>query len=82
MALVGWIIQNISHDISLYLPVHVWLPFQVLDVVAQGAFGNVLKVRKEEDKRLYAMKVTTLKKKSYENILTLPMLMLLLSQRC
>jgi hypothetical protein len=29
----------------------------VVEVIAQGAFGNVLKVQREDDKRFYAMKV-------------------------
>ncbi|XP_064620127.1 serine/threonine-protein kinase S6KL-like isoform X2 [Lineus longissimus] len=33
--------------------------FEVLDVIARGAFGNVLKVRREDDKKLYAVKVLT-----------------------
>ena len=33
------------------------LCFQVLDVIARGAYGNVLKVRREDDKKLYAVKV-------------------------
>ncbi|XP_074643280.1 serine/threonine-protein kinase S6KL-like isoform X2 [Tubulanus polymorphus] len=31
--------------------------FEVLDVIARGAFGNVLKVRREDDKVIYAVKV-------------------------
>lgn len=33
------------------------LDFEVLDVIGSGAFGNVLKVRFEDDKKVYAMKV-------------------------
>ena len=33
------------------------LLFQVLEMIAKGAFGNVLKVRHVEDKTIYAMKV-------------------------
>ena len=35
----------------------VWLT-QVVEVIAQGAFGNVLKVQREDDKQFYAMKVS------------------------
>ncbi|XP_025091470.1 uncharacterized serine/threonine-protein kinase SgK494-like [Pomacea canaliculata] len=31
--------------------------FEVVEVIAQGAFGNVLKVQREDDKQFYAMKV-------------------------
>ena len=31
---------------------------QVVEVIAQGAFGNVLKVQREDDKQFYAMKVS------------------------
>lgn len=31
--------------------------FEVVEVIAQGAFGNVLKVQREDDKLFYAMKV-------------------------
>ena len=34
-----------------------WLA-QVVEVIAQGAFGNVLKVQREDDKQFYAMKVS------------------------
>lgn len=30
---------------------------QVIGVIAKGAFGNVLKVRREDEKAIYAMKV-------------------------
>ncbi|XP_076452564.1 ribosomal protein S6 kinase-related protein-like [Babylonia areolata] len=33
------------------------LDFEVVEVIAQGAFGNVLKVQREDDKKFYAMKV-------------------------
>lgn len=31
--------------------------FEVLDVIAKGAYGNVLRVRREDEKEIYAMKV-------------------------
>ncbi|KAK0060471.1 microtubule-associated serine/threonine-protein kinase 3-like isoform X1 [Biomphalaria pfeifferi] len=33
------------------------LDFEVIDVIAKGAFGNVIKVQREDQKRFYAMKV-------------------------
>ncbi|XP_059179332.1 uncharacterized protein LOC131958356 isoform X2 [Physella acuta] len=33
------------------------LEFEVIDVIAKGAFGNVIKVQREDQKRFYAMKV-------------------------
>lgn len=35
-----------------------FLFFQIIDIIAKGAFGNVVKVRREDDKQFYAMKVT------------------------
>lgn len=30
---------------------------QIIDIIAKGAFGNVVKVRRDDDKQYYAMKV-------------------------
>ena len=35
-------------------------------MIAQGAFGNVLKVQREDDKKFYAMKVSILYSKYYQ----------------
>ena len=34
-----------------------FLATQVIDVIAKGAYGNVIKVQREDSKRFYAMKV-------------------------
>ncbi|KAL3857108.1 hypothetical protein ACJMK2_011803 [Sinanodonta woodiana] len=31
--------------------------FEIVDIIAKGAFGNVVKVQREDDKKFYAMKV-------------------------
>lgn len=32
--------------------------FQICDIIAKGAYGNVLRVRREDEKQYYAMKVS------------------------
>ena len=31
--------------------------FQIIDIIAKGAYGNVVKGRREDEKQFYAMKV-------------------------
>ena len=31
--------------------------FQLIDIIAKGAYGNVVKGRREDEKQFYAMKV-------------------------
>ena len=33
------------------------LCFQIIDIIAKGAYGNVVKGRREDEKQFYAMKV-------------------------